>query len=74
VPKSTKSAPPTFSGERLRLLRGHAGLTAYRLAKTVGLTQTALAKIESGQSQPGYPTACKLADALGVGLDSFRAG
>jgi len=47
-------------------LRERAGMTQYRLAKSAGLTQTHLRKIELGLiKNPGAHTVLRIADALG---------
>lgn len=52
---------------RLRQAREAAGMTQYRLAKEAGLTQSGLAKLESG-NVPRLDTAFFLARALGLHL------
>ena len=53
-------------GARLKQLREAAGLTVYALAKRAGLAQINIHRIESGERDPAWGTAVKLADALGV--------
>ena len=45
--------------------------TRYRLSQLTGMSQTALAKIFSGESIPTIPTLEKLCDALGITLAQF---
>ena len=59
-------------GARLKLLREAAGLTVYALAKRAGLAQINIHRIESGERDPAWATAVKLADALGVTLSAFH--
>ena len=60
-------------GVRLKQLREEAGLTVYALAKRAGLTQINVHRIEKGERDPAWPTAVKLAEALGVSLAAFDA-
>lgn len=60
-------------GQRLRALRVAAGLTQEGLAEKTGLRYQLIAKYERGATDPSWATALKLADALGVSLDDFRA-
>ncbi len=66
-----KAAPVPFAA-RLRALLAARGWTAYRLARESGVTRQQLGRILSGQQQPGWETACRLADALGVGVERLR--
>jgi transcriptional regulator with XRE-family HTH domain len=61
----------TFAAALTRI-REKAGLTKYGLAKAAGVDAAFIGLIEAGQKMPGWETACKLADALGVSLDQFR--
>jgi transcriptional regulator with XRE-family HTH domain len=56
---------------RLRALRNAAGLTQVELAERSGVLLTSLTKLEAGTHAPNWPTAVKLARALGVSLDQF---
>jgi transcriptional regulator with XRE-family HTH domain len=58
-------------GERVIRYREAKGWTRYRLSKESGLSHQLLAQIEGG-GLPSWPTACKLADTLGVSLDQLR--
>jgi len=51
---------------RVVFLRDKAGLTQVELAERMGLTQSAISKIESGQNWLRPEMLAKLADALGV--------
>jgi transcriptional regulator with XRE-family HTH domain len=70
VPKP-RSLPPF--ARRLRTLRGAAGLSQAGLAAKAGLHPRAVAHLEQGVREPAWRTACLLADALGVGVQDFRA-
>lgn len=66
---------PVPFGVRLRQAREDAGLTVDQLAEKSGLSRAALYHLEGGErSGPSFSTACKLADALGVGADALRPG
>ena len=57
--------------------RVRAGLTQAELARQMGTTQSAIARLESGRSSPGLTTLRKLADVTGsrlvVRLDEVAA-
>lgn len=63
----------TGFGQRLRELRLAQGLTQTELANRVDVLYQAVQQIELGKVEPNWPTVLKLADALGVSLDEFRA-
>lgn len=48
--------------------RVRAGLTQEQLAQRMGTTQSAIARLESGQRMPGVRTLEKLAEATGTRL------
>jgi ribosome-binding protein aMBF1 (putative translation factor) len=50
----------------LRVWREHRGLSATRLAKSVGVTVAHISKIESGKGEPSLPLLRKLARALQI--------
>jgi len=50
----------------IRAWREHLGLTQEEVAKRMGITQPAYAKIESGKTQPRIATCKRLAEAMGV--------
>lgn len=66
VPRAPKPDPALASV--LRRLREDRGLTREALAFHAGLTTGSLARIELGQSSPGWDTIRKVAKALGVSL------
>ena len=55
-----------FVGERVRRLRNELALTQGELAEEVGITITALSRIERNEAQPRPKTRRRLAEALGV--------
>lgn len=61
-----------FAG-RLKELREAAGMTQGELANKAGLTLDGLGQLERGRRQPSWETVCRLADALGVSTEAFRA-
>lgn len=56
-----------------QLLQKH-NITAYRVAKEAGVTQTALSNWKSGRSTPSAPTLQKIADYFGVSVDYLMTG
>ena len=48
--------------------RSHAGLTQAQLARRMGTTQAAIARLESGRSRPSTRTLERLAKATGMRL------
>lgn len=56
-----------------QLLQKH-GVTAYRVAKEAGVTQTALSNWKSGRSTPTTKTLQKIADYFGVTVDYLMTG
>jgi transcriptional regulator with XRE-family HTH domain len=66
-----KEPADTFAS-RLRDLLQARGLTAYALAQKSGVRQQTLSKLLMGERQPMFDTVCRLADALGLPLDTFR--
>ncbi len=58
-------------GVRLRELREQAGLSQAQLGERAGMAYQAIARLERGEREPTWPTALKLAEALGVDLNSF---
>jgi DNA-binding XRE family transcriptional regulator len=58
----------------VRVWREHRGLTQQALADAAGLSQTVVARIESGKRQGSVKTLRAIADALAVGVDDLVAG
>lgn len=67
-----KATPDTFA-VRLKTLRESRGLSVAGLADAAGLNRTHLYHLEAGTRSPTWDVVCKLADALGVATDAFRA-
>ena len=55
----------------VRVWREHRGLTQAQLAERAGVTQGAVAQIESGKRRGSIDLLRKLADALGVDVDDL---
>jgi transcriptional regulator with XRE-family HTH domain len=66
VPRAPEPDPALASA--LRRLREDRNLTREALAFHAGLTTGSLARIELGQSSPGWDTVRKVAKALGITL------
>ncbi|WP_230398014.1 helix-turn-helix domain-containing protein [Novisyntrophococcus fermenticellae] len=56
-----------------QLLQKH-GVSAYRVAKDAGVTQTALSNWKSGRNTPSMITLQKIADYFGVTVDYLMTG
>lgn len=67
-----KDIDPAF-GRRLRELRDAAGLTQADLGEKAGMLPGVIARLERAEREPGWGTVLKLAQALGVSTDEFRA-
>jgi transcriptional regulator with XRE-family HTH domain len=61
---------PSF-GDRLRQLRGGAGLSQERLAALSGLSSASVYALEGGRASPTFGTVLSLSKALGTGLAAF---
>jgi transcriptional regulator with XRE-family HTH domain len=55
-----------YVGDRVRRLRNELALSQAELAEEVGITITALSRIERNEAQPRPKTRRRLAEALGV--------
>lgn len=71
MPKA--KAKPIHVGATIRQLRESVPLGQAELARRSAITPQGLSKIETGQSEPGWETCCRIADALGVGVEKLRA-
>lgn len=69
--KSTRNMVPGFP-ERLAALREEKGLSRQQLADLSGTSFSAISSLERGERAPSLELACRLADALGVGVQDFR--
>ena len=47
-------------------------MSIYRLARKSNIHENTLYSYSRGEAQPSFENACKIADALGVPLDSLR--
>lgn len=59
--------------QRLTEHREAAGLTKTELALKAGVTERTVRNIERGEYKPSYQTARKIADVLGVPMESLVA-
>lgn len=51
--------------------REKAAITQTALAQTVGVAQSTIARIESGENMPGAELGCKIAAALGISVEEL---
>ena len=58
-------------GDRLRELRGVAGLTQRQLAARAGTSSAAISNFEAGNNSPTLGTLVRLADALGCNVSDL---
>lgn len=58
-------------GDLLRKLRERAGVTQAKLAQDAGVPIGTLRNLEQGHRSPSAASLFRLADALGIGADSF---
>lgn len=58
-----------FCGALLEQIIKERGLTAYRLSKIIGCSQSSIANWISGKNTPNYQKISALADALNVSVD-----
>lgn len=56
----------------IRAWREHLGLTQREVARSMGISQAAYAKMEAPGSTPGAATMKKIAAAMGVEWEQFR--
>jgi transcriptional regulator with XRE-family HTH domain len=66
------NVPDQTFAERLKELRGAAGLTQADLAKRAGMHKIGVAKLEQGLRQPSWATVQALCKALGVSCSAFE--
>lgn len=59
-------------GRRLRALRMSRKVTHRQLAQAVGVTEGTISNIETNKSEPSADTMARIADYLGVTMDSLR--
>ena len=58
-------------GKRIKQLRNFKGITAQKLADTVGVTRIYITKLENNENNPSLETLFSICDALGVTLSEF---
>ena len=66
---SDERLPPVHPGEILRDWLEEEGITAYRLAKAMGVQQTRLAEILAGKRGVSVDTAIRLGKAMGTSAE-----
>lgn len=65
----------TFQGRLLKRARVRAGIgSTAELARKLGFRRQHAWLLENARADIGFNAACRLADLLGVPLDSFRGG
>jgi UDP-N-acetylglucosamine 1-carboxyvinyltransferase len=64
-PESTTDCDVHAVGARLRSLRQEAGLTQAAVARHLGTTQSAIARLEAGQQRLSLPSVKRIATVLG---------
>ena len=72
VGKKKPAKDRAFDGVKLRELRGDASLTLAKLAEMAGISAADLSRYERGLVVPSFDVACRLADALGIGVAELR--
>lgn len=63
---------PSF-GSRLTAAREAKGITKYRLAKLIGMSQAYVGQLEAGAYKPSDETVARLAPVLDVPMDEMQA-
>jgi transcriptional regulator with XRE-family HTH domain len=67
-----RSAPADTFAVALRHHRARRKLTQRALADAAGLHWNYVARLESGDREPSFEVACRLADALKISVAHFR--
>ena len=65
---------PILVGKRIRFLRKERKLTQKKLAKLVGMEETAVQRIETARTNPTVKTLAKIATGLDVELKELFEG
>jgi transcriptional regulator with XRE-family HTH domain len=60
-----------YGGDLVREARRRAGVTQRQLAERGGTTQSAIARLETGQTNPSFDLVVRLIEACGFRLDVF---
>ena len=58
-------------GQRIKEIRMRAGLSQSKAAEAIGVAQSHMSNIETGNSKLSLPTIVSLANALSVSVDEF---
>lgn len=48
------------------------GIKAYKMCKDIGISPTVISDLKSGKSKPKFDKLAKIADYLGIDVNSFR--
>ena len=59
-------------GQRLQKLRINSGLTQKQVASKLGVTVSSYQFYERGERCPSFLLMCRIADVIGVNVESFR--
>ncbi len=60
-----------FSGRKVFIARAYKEIDTKQLAKKAGITESHLKRIEQERAKPSVRTIIKLAEALGVDIETF---
>lgn len=64
----------TNMSENVRRLRAVKGITQEQLAKSIGITQAMVTRIENGSKLPGIETVIAIADFFQCSIDALLRG
>ena len=64
----------TNMSENVRRLRAVKGITQEQLAKSIGITQAMVTRIENGSKLPGIETVIAIADFFQCSIDTLLRG
>ncbi len=67
----TKGVEPAFSGVTMRTLRERANLSQRALAEACGIALRSIVRFESGEQEPRFGVALRIADALDVDMSEL---
>jgi len=65
TPRNDSAELAARCSRRLLDLRGRTGETQKQLAKRLGMTESMISRLESGDHVPSLKTLCRIADAFG---------
>ena len=57
-----------LTGKRVKALRERKGISQVQLAKIIGVNNSLISKLESGETNSSIPVIQKIASALGVSI------